>query len=58
MGQFNSSILHIPEDVAAGKPQEILETAVTQLKNALNVRSVHVRVGMDAAKGEAPREKS
>ncbi|MEW5960122.1 MAG: PAS domain S-box protein, partial [Chloroflexota bacterium] len=28
VGQVNSSILHIPEDVAAGKPQEILEAAL------------------------------
>src|ERR1044072_1005289 len=27
-GKCNSSILHTPEDVAAGKPREILETAL------------------------------
>jgi GAF domain-containing protein len=43
---------------ATNDPQEILETAMTQLKNALNVRSVHVRVGTDADKGEAPHENS
>src|SRR5690242_20677054 len=29
VGRANSSILHTPEDVAAGKPREILETAIT-----------------------------
>ncbi len=28
VGKVNSSILHIPEDVEAGKPQEILEAAL------------------------------
>jgi PAS domain S-box-containing protein len=32
VGKANSSILHVPEDVAAGKPREIMEAALQQGK--------------------------
>ena len=32
VGRANSSILHTPEDVEAGKPREILDTAITEGK--------------------------
>ena len=30
VGKANSEILHTPEDVALGKPQEIMQTALTE----------------------------
>ena len=43
---------------ATNDPQEILETAITQLKNALKVRSVQVRVATDVVKDVTSNEKS
>lgn len=43
---------------ATNDPQEILETAVTQLKQALKVRSVHVRVATDTTKDKLSDGKS